>query len=56
MQTIKSVKFQTNAQAMRTESAVPAWEYEQMKRSERKQAKSLRAMKQSRKGCWVNAE
>jgi hypothetical protein len=50
MQTIKSAKFQANAQAM------PAWEYEQMKRSERKQAKSLRAMKQGRKNMWKSGE
>lgn len=49
-QTIKPSKFQANAQAM------PAWEYDQMKRSERKQTKSLRALKQGRKNMWQSGE
>lgn len=49
-QAIKPMKFQSNAQAM------PAWEYDQIKRSERKQVKSLRALRQNRKGMWTQAD
>lgn len=45
MQNYKSTKPMT--------SSIPAWEYDQQKRQERKQHKNLRNEKRSRKGFWM---
>ena len=50
MQNIKSVKMQSNAQA------IPAWQYEQEVKQARKADKQLRDMKQSRKQMWKQAD
>lgn len=50
MQNIKSVKMQAIMQS------IPAWEYEQQVKQSRKQAKNMRALRQNRKGMWLNAE
>ena len=50
MQNIKSMKLQSNAQA------IPAWQYEQEVKQARKADRMLRSARKERKNIWQSGE
>jgi hypothetical protein len=57
MQTQNSGKFQAmQANNVRTESAAPAWQYDQEVKQARKASKGLRMQRKTRKGFWQSGE